>query len=503
MLRTLLFLSTVLGAFLPFPAASAWQKVSSPHFIIYADDSPEKLREFASRLERFDKAVRVVRGMSDPALGDGNRLTVFVVPDVKDVQRLAGTEHGMTKNLAGFYRANGTGSIAVVPKRSGDSEKPWMDDQETFFHEYAHHLMYSDLSAPTPLWYSEGFAEFMSTASFAKDGSVTLGRAATGRALEVTDSKTFPLDRMLSGKFEQLSEAEWASLYSRGWLLTHYLTFDPARKGQIAQYLTAIAKGTDGSAAAGVFGDFKALDRDLRAYVNRRRLSAVKVAAAALTIGAIRTEQMSGGAQDMMPHRMRLMAGVTKAELPGLTQEIRAVAARYPSDAFVQSTLAVAEIQSAQFAAAEAAAERALGVDARSVEAMIYKGRSIMERAGLGENGKTFADARKWFQKANALDSEDPEPLMYFYEASIRDSGRPSPNAIAALHYASDLAPQDYGWRMLSAYQYLESGKLSDARRVLVPIAYAPHSGEAGRRAQLALGKIDVGDAKGARAAMR
>ena len=169
------------GALLSSPAVSAWQKISSPHFVIYADDSPEKLREFASRLERFDKAVRLVRGMSDPALGDGNRLTVFVVPDIKDVQRLAGTDHEMTTNLAGFYRADGTGSIAVVPKRSGDREKPWMDDQETFFHEYAHHLMMQELSRPYPEWLVEGFAEFMSTAIFERDGSVGLGAPALHR----------------------------------------------------------------------------------------------------------------------------------------------------------------------------------------------------------------------------------------------------------------------------------------------------------------------------------
>ena len=47
-------------------AHTAWQKVSSPHFVIYADGEPDKLRAFATRLEKFDKAVRVVRTMPDP-----------------------------------------------------------------------------------------------------------------------------------------------------------------------------------------------------------------------------------------------------------------------------------------------------------------------------------------------------------------------------------------------------------------------------------------------------
>ena len=495
--------AALLGVSFSASAGAAWQKVSSPHFIIYADESPERLREFAARLERFDKAVRLVRSMSDPKIGDGHRLTGFVVPDGKDGQRLAGRDHSMTKDLAGFYRPSATGSIAVVPKRSGDSGKPALEDQETFFHEYAHHLMFADSASPTPLWYSEGFAEFMSTASFAKDGSVTLGRVATGRALDVSDSKTFPLDRMLSGKHAQLSEAEWSSLYARGWLLTHYLTFDPTRKGQLQRYLRDIGKGVDSATASAAFGDLAALDRNLKGYVSRRRLSAVKVGGEALRIGAIAVEPLTAGASEVMPFLMQARAGVTKAELPALAQQVRSAAARHPTDAFVQVLLAGIELQSQQYAAAEAAADRALAANPGSIEAMIHKGRAVMERASLDEKGKTFADARSWFQKANRLDTEDPEPLMYFYEASIRDRGRPSANAIAALHYASDLAPQDYGLRTQSAYQYLESGKLAEARRALVPIAFAPHSDSFARNAQLALGRIDAGDAKGAQAAMR
>src|SRR5436190_11282349 len=200
------------------PASAAWQKTSSAHFVIYADESPEKLREFATSLEKFDKAVRHVRGMTDPPMGDGNRLTVFIVPTIADVQKLAANQPNMTTNLAGFYQGRAEGSIAVVPKRSNDTKMGELADQETFFHEYAHHLMFYDLRGATPLWYSEGFAEFMSTASFGKDGSVTLGRVALGRAYDVDDSRTFPLDRMMSGHYEKLTEDEWSSLYARGWL---------------------------------------------------------------------------------------------------------------------------------------------------------------------------------------------------------------------------------------------------------------------------------------------
>lgn len=92
-------LSIVLGL---APAGAAWNKASTPHFVIYADDSPDRLRTFATKLEKFDKAVRQVRGMADPRVGDGNRLTVFVVPDVQAVRKLATSMTGLTPNLSGF-----------------------------------------------------------------------------------------------------------------------------------------------------------------------------------------------------------------------------------------------------------------------------------------------------------------------------------------------------------------------------------------------------------------
>jgi len=245
------------------------------------------------------------------------------------------------------------------------------------------------------------------------------------------------------------------------------------------------------------------LDRNLHGYLGRSRMSALKVAAAALPVGPIAVEPLSVGGAEVMPLRTRLKVGVPKADKPALAQQLRAVGAKYPADPLVQSTLAEAEFGQAQYAAAEAAADRALAANPQLIEAMLVKGRAIMEQAAIDEKGKTFAAARGWYMKANKLDSEDPEPLMLFHEAFLRDTGRPTANSIAALHYASDLAPQDIGLRMQSAIQYLRDGKLAEARKALVPIAFDPHGGEAKSSALAAIARIDANDAKGAEAAMR
>ncbi|MEO7410538.1 MAG: hypothetical protein ABIU10_04355, partial [Sphingomicrobium sp.] len=158
------------------PASAEWQRASSPHFIIYANESPDKLRAFAEKLERFDRGVRIARSMKDPPIGDGGRLTVLVVPGTFDVKLL---KPGLGGNAAGFYTPRYWGSVAVVPRLLPTNSTS--DPETIFFHEYAHHLMFSDLTTPIPAWLVEGFAEFMSTADFNADGSVGLGAGAVHR----------------------------------------------------------------------------------------------------------------------------------------------------------------------------------------------------------------------------------------------------------------------------------------------------------------------------------
>ena len=76
------------------PAFAAWHEAKTRHFIIYADKKPADLAAFAAKLEKFDRAVRLIRLMSDPAVGDGNRLTIFVLPNDNAVRKLMGDKSG-------------------------------------------------------------------------------------------------------------------------------------------------------------------------------------------------------------------------------------------------------------------------------------------------------------------------------------------------------------------------------------------------------------------------
>jgi tetratricopeptide (TPR) repeat protein len=497
------------------PAAATWYRASSEHFLIYSEQKPQALLEFAQDLEKFDGAVRVLRGMQDLPPSEGNRITIFTLPTAAEVQRLYGDKSGF---IDGFYKGSAAGSVAYVARgdrapgsrrkigsMTFESLTAGMDGETILLHEYSHHLMMQDLAVPYPEGLVEGFAEFMATAQFEKDGTVGIGLPDAQRYYGLLNGKQLPLETLLSGKYDKITEEEHESIYGRGWLLTHYLTFEPSRKGQLRTYLLALAKGADPlQAARDNFGDLKQLERDLERYMRRSKMQYLKVSGTALNFAPIQMSEVSAGGAAVMPLLAEIKNGVSGSAAEPMAQKVRAVERLYPGDELVETTLAQAELDARHFDAAEAAADRAIRVNARNTEAMVLKGQSIMERAeALTGNARhdLFEQARNTFIAANKIDAEDPEPLADYYEAYAREGRRPTDNAIAALHYASDLAPQDLGLRMNSALAYLQENKPRDARQALIPIAYDPHGGDFAKIARAMMERIDAGDSKGALAA--
>jgi hypothetical protein len=478
------------------PTLAAWHKASSKHFVIYADERPERLQAFATKLEKFDKAVRLARSMPDYEFGDGNRLTIFVVRNVGAVEKLAGT-----RNIGGFYVGRATGPLAVVPKIGfSDSNEDFSSDI-IFFHEYAHHLMMQDLEQALPEWLIEGFAEMMSTAKFEKDGGMWLGRAAQHRAEGLFWGESMALETLLAGNYGAISDGLRESIYGRGWLLTHYLNFEPSRRGQLNKYVTLLAQGIDPlEAARTAFGDLKRLDQDLTRYRLQRRINALRISASSLVPPPVDIRPLSAGAAGVLPLRLQSKLGVDATTAEPLAIKVRAVQAKHRGDALVEVTLAEAELDAGHPQASEAAADRALAADPRNTEAMIYKGRAIAARAlaSTKPDAKLVADARAWFTKANKADPEDPEPLMEYFKSFVEAREAPTKNAIDALHYASNLAPQDTELRLNSALQYLSDKDLKKARKALAPIAYNPHGRQVAAIARAMMKRIEAGDAEGA-----
>ncbi len=475
------------------PAVAEWRQAQTSHFVIYSQDSEAGLRAFATRLERYDAAMRALHGLDDPNLGPANRVTIFAVDDAAAVQRLG----RMGSDLMGFYVPRAGGSVAFVP-RSIEEAYQDMSAQSVLLHEYAHHFLYRNQPAAYPAWFVEGSAEFYSTARFDEDGGITFGLPPEHRALELFIwGNGLTLKEMLNKLPSELNSREVVRLYGKAWLLTHYLRLEPDRKGQLTQYLAAINRGQPSLEAGRVaFGDLGRLESAIRRYKKREHFAGLRVDPAVLDVGEIEIRQLGPGEAAMMDVRMVSRRGVTDKVAKELVPDARRVAAPFPNDPVVQAWLAEAEFDAGNFAAAEAAADRALAANPKLIEALLYKGRAMMAaaRESKSEDPVLWDEIRKVLAAANRVDPDHPEPLILFYSSFRAQGIDATGNAMKGLKYAYALAPYDRSLRLLLADELLTAGNAQEARAVLASVAYDPHGGETGKVAAEVMRKIDTGD---------
>ena len=475
---------------------AAWHEASSKHFVVYSDDAPDKVRAFTAKLERYDRALRVMRGVDDPAVSPTQRVTVYVLDDVGDIAKLYG--RGVS-GVAGFYDPRASGPVAFVP-RHGDGGRFELTPQAILLHEYAHHFMYSNYGDTTfPPWFVEGFAEFNATAEFQPDGSVTFGNVPMYRLWGIASDGQMPARKLLSADSGRLTDEERQAMYGRGWLLTHYLMTDRDRQKQLNDYVRAVNAGKPAPEAAQALGDVKTLDRRLAVYTHQP-LKGFKVPAERLTVGEVMLRALSPGEAAVMPARILSTRGVDAKSAPRIVALARKLAAPYPTDASAQNELAEAELDAGNPDASLAAADRALAADPRSMHALIYCGlaqQAIAAKAGVADPAR-WQTVRRAFVTANHADHDAPYPLELNYVSFIVAGQKPTANAEDGLLRAAALAPYDAGLGLIAAGVLLGRDQPDDARIVLKPIAYNPHGGDTAAVATKVLAQLDAGDKVGA-----
>lgn len=475
------------------PALARWSEAKTKHFIIYSDQNPKQLSEYAERLEQFDGMVRRILNMNDPALTDGSRVTIYVLPSVGALQSLYARPN--RDRVLGFYIPRAAGSVAFVSDRT-DSRVDGLASVHVFQHEYLHHMMLSDTRTPLAPWMVEGYAEFFGTAEVQKDGSIKIGLPPQARGYGVLNDLGFNAEQLLTAATPRNDE-DHASIYGKGWLLTHYLSFNAARKGQLAKYLDGLARGQKPLVAAqSAFGDLKLLDRELDRYAASTFRGALVPAGPKPSV-SIRA--LSAGEEAMMPVRLKVERGVDPANSGAIALDARRNAAPFPREATVQAILAEALFNNKDYTDAIGAADRALASDPSHTQAMLFRAKSMIAQAKDAPDKADWASIRRWLIKANGSDLENAEPLYLFYQTFLRAGARPTPNAVEGLYYSFALAPNDLGLRFTTVRQMLMDNKTEAAEPLFAAIIFNPHLNVAKRpKLTEAMDRIKARDARGA-----
>lgn len=482
------------------PARAEWWVAETDHFTVYSEGKAKETEAFTQRLERFAMAMRTMQNMPAKPDATNHRLTIYRWGDISDIARLYGD---IGSPVAGFFIPRASGSVAFVPARKSfdgsspgtrDTDEGQLDSETILFHEYVHHFMMQYFPTAYPAWYIEGFAEVYSTAEFLDKGVFRIGNPANHRGMQLFHDGHFPVKKLFEAK-QKPEDARHH--YSIGWLLTHYLTFTPARAGQLKKYLAAVSRGSaSDEAARQTFGDLDMLDREVQRYMTSR-LIGYEVKPAGYVAPQVKLRALTAAEAAIIASKMRSDRGVDKKSAPRVAAQARGKASSYPSNPFVQTALAEAEFDADNLDAAKAAAERALVADPTSVDALNYLGLIEMKRAK--KEPWRYAMARTWFVKANKLQPNNPEPLINNYLTFAKAGGQKIPEmAIIGLERAFDLAPFDRDVRFLLARQLLGEGRGKGARSILFPVAFSAHDGKTKEAAEKIIASIDRSDLKAA-----
>lgn len=454
------------------PAHAEWRRARTDHFVLTIDDTEDGARSFATRLERFDAAMRLLYNVADTADRRARPIAIYALRD----KVFYGTCY--CGGILGYYRQRVEGSF-IFSLHDPDSDRrskagSW-SSQTLLLHEYSHHFLFSNFPIAYPYWFSEGFAEFNANTSFEEDGSLIVGYPANYRAEALKGGSIAPNRLFDPERYGFIGNIDL--LYGRGWLLTHYLMLHPARAAQLSAYLDAMNRGKLGLDAARIaFGDLDKLDDELDAYRKGQLAAPLRIPPPNQPV-AVQLETLDAGETAMMPVHLELLHGAVRSSFLGVAIRAGKIAERFPDNAVVQARWADAEFYARRYDRADAAIDKALTLKPDLIPALLRKGSIAVARAmeAKSTDAAIWSAARSWFLKANKLNPNEVMPLYLYYTSFVSAKAKPTLNAVTALKRAAVLAPESTAVRLALARQTLLDGDARAARSLLQPVAFSPH----------------------------
>ncbi|WP_444945908.1 hypothetical protein ACJJIP_20675 [Microbulbifer sp. VTAC004] len=223
---------------------SNWHEIETEHFRIVTNGSPRRVTKLAVDLERF----RILTQKYFYQTSDQQKLTIYALADELSFSGMSSVNS--SQRSIGQFQNTPYGSFALLNLK-GNQYLPGNPARQTLFHEYTHFLTYSGSRRNYPYWFSEGIAEVFSTAEFGKNNEFSIGHIPVSRAISLSRSSELPLEKLLTATPGSLNDRETSALYASGWMLAHWLYFDPERiraKG-LELYLDAYHSGADSASA--------------------------------------------------------------------------------------------------------------------------------------------------------------------------------------------------------------------------------------------------------------
>ena len=173
------------------------------------------------------------------------------------------------RDRAGFaYTRNDRVDVVA----NGDN---WVGASPLVYHELTHVFLHKNFSGSAlPVWFDEGYADFMSTVDAGVD-HVRVGLVPAWRYISMHELPWMPLQTLLAVSRDSPqynSEKLAAAFYAQSWLIIHYQLFaNPERRKQIDRYLSSLGVGNapQQAFATAFANDQGEFEQELKRYANQ------------------------------------------------------------------------------------------------------------------------------------------------------------------------------------------------------------------------------------------
>jgi len=476
-----------------------WRRAESEHFVVFSDGSESGLRDATQTLEDFHGALETLTrtaGTEDSTF----KLEIYLLEDRASLRIV---RPGTSEGILGFYRTSAEHMAAFLVYNNNFD----VDAREVLMHEYAHHFMLHRFPAAYPRWYTEGWAEFVSTTEI-RDRRAIVGTPserlnflveanASGIAMRTPRNlfsvNLLPIDQLLApDRFPQRhTDPEFVHrFYSTSWLAASLIANRPELAQGLTNYVRALGEGADPlESFEPAFGMSRAdFSSAMSTYIRAgsARVMGVSLPAAQASVQIAR---LPASMDDLLLRVARMKLRIALDEEPDeLAEVVNRAAARYPNDPFVVKAAARVALMSNDAARARALLEPLVAAsddaEALLLLGLTYSSEAAREGQTPAAAGEAIRTARRYWARGFRA-TPDYFPILFLYASSFGGGAQPmTPDQLDVMARALYLAPQADDIRFAYAEAALRAGRYNEAADTLRPLLHTPHDEDAQTRAR-------------------
>jgi tetratricopeptide (TPR) repeat protein len=472
-LRTLLALVSLLlltGGGVANAKERPWIELRSQNFLVVSNEEQEEAVALLRDLELFRSVVLKITN---------TRVYEVRVPTViylfRNRRSFAPFRPG--RNVAGYVLPTAHGNYIAI-----DGGARALETRETIHHEYVHFLVRNAGGFHYPIWYDEGFAEFLSTVEVDGD-QVVIGKIPTLRAKWLKNERSISFERVTNARsYDDFGSQSKSMFYAQSWLLVHYLLTGHLHKNRIEKnrfpelirYLELVNQGVESSEAIeqAFEGGAKGLRKGAGKHLARRRFQVLAISVSSLPpVEEPAVRRMASGEVNRYLGELALRLGPEHVE-QALGFFERAVQDA-PADARALAGLGTVLAFHGRGVEAQEALARALAMAPDDPRVHLALADHLAWRAGFEHDGvapderrAVREEAREHYLRCISLEPDLPA-ARFGLGATYRGQGGDLAPGIAALEKAHAQLLGDARISLELAGLYAETGASEKARRLL------------------------------------